>query len=53
MNVVFGLGIGLCMHVYKIKKWCPTQRIAVKECYVIDQGDFEAMKMLSGGRVPH
>ena len=38
-------------HVYKIKKWCPTQRIAVKECYVIDQG--EAMKILSGGRVPH
>ena len=40
-------------HVYKIKKWCPTQRIAVTECYVIDQGEFEAMKMLSGGRVPH
>ena len=40
-------------HVYKIKKWCPTQRIAVTEFYVIDQGEFEAMKMLSGRRVPH
>ena len=40
-------------HVYKIKKWCPTQRTAVTECYVIDQGKFEAMNMLSGRRVSH
>ena len=28
LTVVFGLGTRLCVHAYKIRKWCPTQRTA-------------------------
>ena len=44
------------MHVYKIRKWRPTQWTAVAGSAVnsfIDQGKFEAMKTLSGHRAPH
>ena len=39
------------MHVYKISKWPPTQRTAVGSAVnsFFDHGNFEALKMLSGG----
>ena len=38
-----------CAHAYKIRKWRPSQRTATTECVAfIDQGEFEAMKTLSG-----
>ena len=38
------------MHEYNIRKWRPTQRAAVGQyCeQLFDQGNFEAMKTLSG-----
>ena len=35
----------------KLKNGVLHKRTAVTECYVIDQGKFEAMNMLSGRRV--
>ena len=35
MTVAFGLGTRLhaCTHVYKIRKWRPTQRTAAGQCW--------------------
>ena len=52
VNVVFGLGIGLCMHMCTKLKNGVLHNGQQSQCYVIDQGKFEAMNMLSGCRVP-
>ena len=53
----YGLWSGnetMCVHVYKIRKWVTTQQTAVSSAVnsFIDQGKFEAMKMLSGCKAP-
>ena len=50
MTVVFGLENKImCAHAYNIYKWRPTQRTATG---FIDQGEFVAMKTLSGCKAP-
>ena len=45
MTIVFGLGMRLCVHAYKILKWPPMQQTAARVLGIafIDKGEFETM----------